>query len=392
MLQNTFICLPKALFPKSSSKKARFELLAKVQYRLGSACFFTKNYKDAQKVLSKRDLNFLKNSKTLFPVFQNGSFILAISEQKLGSFSEALSSFELYLKDLTPLNAVNFYDAHFYAAMCAYELKQYIKALDFLKPVFQAGKKLNAQAQILHAKIECAQNKNEEAIRLLDNLLKHTGATDEHHLQALYEKGEIFCKIGKIEEGVVLIESTQPGEKAYASWQIAALNKLGSAYLELAQSTSQDIVRKAYFERSMTCLQKAISRSKSEESFLLLAQNYFLRITLFGEKEYLSKLISLAKNAAFEEIGLESLLEIELLLAKTESRLKRFDHLLKEENESLRNYPKVLYLKALDLLSENETNSAVLLLQKAFKTYDKKLKLDILKVLLKYDSAEQILF
>jgi tetratricopeptide (TPR) repeat protein len=369
----------KRSFPKSYSRKQRNELIAKTQYRLGIANFLTKNFSDAALVLIGRDIAFQENSKALAAIFQNGTYCLAVSQKKLKCYKEALTAFEMYLTKANPLNAPYYYEAHLNAAICAFHTASYPQALEHLKTVASGNKKISLQGQILQAKVESALKRDDEAIKILDNLVKHTSKSDKSHYEALYEKGAIYLKLGKKEEGILLIEESIPDGQQISSlnWEVDALNLLGKAYLDLAATVPPD-EQKAYLERSSACLLKSIAQSQNPQAYLLLAQNYFLRITQFQEKSKIAELEALAK----EKIPQEIRLEIEILLAQTENHKNRFEHLLGAKFQNLASYYKVLYLKALDAAQAGNFKEALESLQKALDTADKKLQLEIAKALI----------
>ena len=347
------------LFPKSSSRQMKNELLAKLRYRLGICYFLNHDYPAAETVFTSQRQQYC--SKGIKDVFQNSLFYLGCAQKNQGHNEDALSTFQLYLKDETPRRLRFSEKATLYAAFCAYVTCQQPQARLYLQELLVStkNKPIVLKAKLILAKIAGLENNVPEALALLDDLCKYSLTAQE----ALYLKGSLFLNAGNIEEAIVFLEkavspsnpSPHPnGNNKNSAWSNEALYLLGTAYLNLAKMNKGE--HNAYIERSETCFLKLNALKNdteflSERAILGLAQHYFVRIFYFSEVTLRPTLKALLQEKA-PLLSKDGALQASILLAQIEpsyeKRKKLFQNCTTSNFSDCPYYASALYLQALN--------------------------------------------
>lgn len=352
--------ITKTRFPKSSSKKMRGFYLAKVQYRLGLLYLLSGNTPTAISHLQAQDKVFLENSPELTSLLQQNSYCLAIALKKEGASAQALTAFNDYLTLNREKPLSHFYEAHLYAASSAYALKLYKEAIVHLEELHEANRALSTQGKLLRAKIAKDSSQEEESLTYLNDLIKSISTPKKVYLEALYLKGTILLNQGRLEEAVQCIERSIPQNPSLHSWSYDALYHLGNTYLNIAPEALSEL-QMGYLERSETCILRLLELKKNPDAYLLLAKNIFLRITHFAEEIERERLEAILQ----EPLPQETRFEVALLIAQTEKKKNRFQHLQTAEFENCPSFGKAYYLQAIDEIADFDFQSAQSSLQKA---------------------------
>ncbi len=302
-------------FPLSSSEQFRHEYRATISYKMAFCLFSDSHFKSAIRLLKNRNPLWFQNTEEMQALYASGTYLLAISYEKLADLESAKTAYEQYLK--CGNNLPHFLDACYQLGYMHFMQEEYAQAKILLSQIVSSEHPLHIQAHLLLAHIALYERRYSDVEVLIHSILSQMPKESVLYGEALFVQGTFYLQTNQVDKGIYCLEQarTQHVSPSPPAWYFAATQSLIQSYLLLAQenAVSQPYESVTFLDRVDSCIHELDQHNYTYIPALTRAQAFYIRWLATNHSSLKNNILALADK---QKCSPDELASIYLMLLK----------------------------------------------------------------------------